>query len=465
MIFEVADAGIIFWDRDVFYFTSRDYALLYDTFAITFTAGNSYDISSRSFFDPFILTLYGADGAPLAYDADFSNTIRPYGTDGIDDFVSTYSGTYYISASWDQGTAQVNKSVSLAVFEDVPGVIVRNPAQIVGTGGPDFLIDTAVGENLLGGAGNDILFGAGGNDTLNGDLGLDTAFFTGGYRSSVVTVLGGLPATVRTGEGTDTLISVEVLDFADGRLVFNADDPIAQALRLYRAALGREPDQAGLNYQADLIQRGVALSDVAAGFSNSPEFRARYGSLGDDALVTQLYHNVLKREPSAADLGFYRGQLRSGFDRDDILANFSESPENKALTNGAVANGVWDRSENGASVARLYDTVLGRAPDASGLRYYRDQLDRSTNTLLGIVRDFTDSPEFQARYGNTSNAAFVDVLYHNTLDRSAGVVESNYYVTRLDTGTLTRPQVVLGFSESPEHINLMAASIGSDNTQ
>ncbi len=302
--------------------------------------------------------------------------------------------------------------------------------------------------------------------SVAGTAGVDVAAIDGGLRGSAVLTEGGLPSRVTVGESGPgyALRGVEVLDFADGRLVFDPADPAAQVARLFNAALARGPDQAGLNYYVAFLEGGRSLADIGAGFINSPEFAARYGAgLSDDAYVGRLYGNVLGRGASGEELGYYRAQFAAGATREQVLTNFSESPENKGLTAGLVADGLWDLSESAATTARLYDTMFGRLPDIAGLRYYRDLLDGGALTPLGFVGNFIGSPEFRALYGaEPGNARIVDLLYRNTLNRAASGEEIAYYVSQLDAGTLGREQMVLNFSESPEHVTLTAPNIASD---
>ena len=113
------------WDRDATYSTTRDYALLYDTFKVTLTEGATYDIYSHSYFDPFILKVYDASGSTIVANKE-SNDLT-YGTDSISNFVAPYSGEYFISASWDQGAASSNKFVMLSVYEDSDTVPATDP--------------------------------------------------------------------------------------------------------------------------------------------------------------------------------------------------------------------------------------------------------------------------------------------------------------------------------------------------
>ena len=145
-----------------------------------------------------------------------------------------------------------------------------------------------------------------------------------------------------------------------------------------------------------------------------------------------------------------------------MLAAFSESAENQAGTAALVQNGIWDRSEAAAQVARMYDTVFGRLPDAPGLVGWRDVLEGGRATLAQVADAFTGSAEFQARYGALDNRGFATALYVNTLDRPADQAGLDFWTGALDAGA-PRSTVVLAFSESAEHVNLTANSIQSEN--
>lgn len=123
---------------------------------------------------------------------------------------------------------------------------------------------------------------------------------------------------------------------------------------------------------------------------------------------------------------------------------------------------VYELDERAAQITRLYDTALDRAPDDAGIKYYVDILGSGASTLLDLTRNFTSSPEFQGLYGtNPGNTEFVELLYHNALDRGAEGFEIAYYVDQLDAGQLSRNQAVINFSESPEHIDMIGQHVVS----
>ena len=270
---------------------------------------------------------------------------------------------------------------------------------------------------------------------------------------------------VLTLDGDQALLrGVEEVRFADGRLVFDAGDPVARVARLYEAALDRLPDQGGLNFWIGAVQDGQPLSGLAQGFIASAEFQSRFGgaTAGDAAFVDQLYQNVLGRAGEAGGRQFWVGSLGNGVSRADVLVGFSESAENKAGTAALVQAGIWDRSEAAAEVARLYDTVFGRKADIGGLAHWKGTLESGTASLAQMADAFTGSAEFRGKYGDLGSRDFADALYVNTLDRAGDQGGLDHWTRALDTGAASRAQVVLAFSESAEHVALTAADIQSE---
>ncbi|MCJ2074769.1 DUF4214 domain-containing protein [Methylobacterium sp. E-016] len=142
----------------------------------------------------------------------------------------------------------------------------------------------------------------------------------------------------------------EGIQFTD-KIVFFLDADHSNVARLYSAALGRAPDAAGLanwenNFDAYVPAAAkanyyTALSDtilpvsgmsIAAGFTNSQEFKNKYGSLNDTQYVTQLYVNVLGRGPETAGLNNWLNNMHDGphLSREAVLVGLAESTENIA---------------------------------------------------------------------------------------------------------------------------------------
>jgi serralysin len=206
--------------------------------------------------------------------------------------------------------------------------------------GPDNVLGTAGNDAISAQAGNDTVNGGAGNDTVDGGSGIDVAVFSGA-RANYAISHSGSTWTVSGTDGVDTLVNVERLHFADEKVAIDTSGNGGQAYRLYKAAFDRVPDLPGLGYQMNELDKGFSLAQVATAFIASPEFQSLYGSAVDDtAFVTLLYRNVLDREPEAEGLAYHLNDLAHGVTRAQILANFSESPENQANVLGLIDSGM-----------------------------------------------------------------------------------------------------------------------------
>lgn len=97
--------------------------------------------------------------------------------------------------------------------------------------------------------------------------------------------------------------------------------------RLYRIALGRSADQAGINdWTGRLINKKETPKQVAKGFIFSAEVNKR--QLDNTEFVTLLYRTMMGREPDNAGLQDWVGRLDKGTaKREDVYNGFADSAE------------------------------------------------------------------------------------------------------------------------------------------
>jgi len=422
----------------------------FEYYAFTVTAGSTItlDIDGASFDST--LRLFGPDQASLAFNDD-ANPDGGNDTDSQLTFTATQSGVYYVAVGrWASGSgADVVSNAPAAGSTYTLHVSVANhavvPLSIVGSS----LFGEAGNDTLLGGAAADTLNGGAGNDSLAGGDGIDTAVYSGGRRQYVATSTSVSGAS----DGIDTLSGVEIIKFVDGTLNFDPNSALAQTVRLYSAALGRTPDQWGLEANATALS-SVGLEALASSFVASAEFQARFGALSNQQFVEQLYVFALGRQGDPAGIQGWVNALNGGASRGSVVVGFSESAENRNRTADIVNQGLWMSDAEALVIARLYDATLDRLPDPGGLAGWVAAYEGGL-PLLDIVNAFVGSAEFQARYGALSNQAFVEQLYRFCLNREGDPAGVQGWVNLLNSGT-SRASVVIGFSESPEHIALTA---------
>ena len=377
--------------------------------------------------------------------ADIEAVQALYGTQGAEDAFSVHW-------SWDAGFGGIRHDGDDS-NQTITGTALRDI--IIGYGGNDV---------LNGGGGNDLIYGGNGFNTVSGGTGTDT-LATGRFRLETelqglragAELNGGVLSRAMSGEvytpGEHQVFNgIEILSFGDGRLVFDDNDPAAQVVRLYQAALGRQPDAAGREFWTSQLMEGAPLSRLANGFLSSPEFLARFGQPDDAGFVATAYRQALGREPDADGQAYWQSKLASGFSRADLLTGFSESPENRAITAPLVANGIWDGDDQVANIARLYKAVLGRTPELDGLRYWDAQADHGA-TEAQMANLFATSPEFNSRFPGASDVDFVSLVYLNTLGRAPDQDGQTFWLNHLSQG-LTRGEMVAGVSHSSEFLTL-----------
>ena len=108
-----------------------------------------------------------------------------------------------------------------------------------------------------------------------------------------------------------------------------------------------------------------------------------------------------------------------------------------------------------APVTRLYWAYFKRRPDLGGLNYWIDQYATGAASLQKISLAFANSSEFKTKYGFTSSALFVTLVYQNVLEREPEPGGLAYWAKQIDQGT-SRGQVMTSFSESSEGKRVMA---------
>ena len=157
---------------------------------------------------------------------------------------------------------------------------------------------------------------------------------------------------VTTGS-SDHVTGAMQIQFADKTVTIAGNTSMNEYVALlYQGAFGRTPDAPGLaaweQYAATLPPSaqaeganglwdpalyGVAPS-IAAGFVNSAEFQTKYGSLNNTQFVTQMYANVLDRQPDAAGLNAWVTAMNGGVAKAQALVGFADSAE--AVSNATI---------------------------------------------------------------------------------------------------------------------------------
>lgn len=133
------------------------------------------------------------------------------------DYIFSGVGGVVVDLASGTATDGFGDTDSLSGIENVSGSGAND--LLTGDGGANILYGQVGDDTLNGGGGNDTLRGDAGNDSLSGGTGTDTAILSG---LSTNFVFSGTTAsftavdTTNTGAGTDTLDSIEFIQFNDG---------------------------------------------------------------------------------------------------------------------------------------------------------------------------------------------------------------------------------------------------------
>lgn len=205
---------------------------------------------------------------------------------------------------------------------------------------------TIYGDILTGLAGKDTFYPGGGADSIDGGDNVDTVVFSGARGQYTLTHNSDGTYTVR--DMLDPSISVtmkniERVNFSDQALAIDATPQSARLAELYQLALGRKPDDAGLQYHLGVSSSGATTSQIIASFVASSEFTSGQGRLSDSAFLTQLYGNAFDRSPDAGGFAYWMQQLAHvpGTEgRAQVMEGFLASDEMALQITGQVDSGI-----------------------------------------------------------------------------------------------------------------------------
>lgn len=247
-------------------------------------------------------------------------------------------------------------------FLSPEGKDVLFDVEFVWFNGNAYALDLIVPPPQNGSFGDDVFRATVPASTFDGRSGRDTVIYDSSRSGYQVARQGDGTISVAGQAGVDSMVSIERLEFTDGKLIFDPFgipislaatlknqtyqpmDSAALVYRLYAAAYARTPDEGGFVYWADRVLDGDLDAEVLARqFRLAPEFAEKYGlSLTDRQYTDKLYSNVLLRPSDIGGLNFWTEHLTSGYyTRDKLLAAFAVSTENVVNTTPDITNGYW----------------------------------------------------------------------------------------------------------------------------
>jgi hypothetical protein len=379
-----------------------------------------------------VATIDGSDGDDLIVGSIGNDTLS--GSNG-NDTVSGGEGNDFIDGGYGNDTLSGNDG------DDT----------VYGDEGNDFIDGGHGNDKLYGNDDDDTISGGGGNDIIEGGYGTDTLLLVGRDAGDYSFRFhnGNAVITHKDGgtDGSDTVANVEMIRFT-------GDDMRIGAVvgRLYEALLNREADHDGKNDWVQAHESGLSTHDIAMGFVQSAEAKLLHGEMSDVEYVSMLYTTALDRGADQEGLNNWTKALETGsVDRADVLLGFANSAEK--LSSEPVVEMDFNRSE-AATLIRMYESLFNRAPDEDGINAHLGGLENGAS-LHDVALGFVNSAEAEQTYGSMTNIEFIDMLYSSALDRTADVEGLNNWTAALENGFMDRADVLLGFADSTEKIELM----------
>jgi adhesin/invasin len=169
----------------------------------------------------------------------------------------------------------------------------------------------------------------------------------------------------------------------------------------YHTMLGHQ-DAAGEAYWvAQLDSHGVSRSTFASVLASSPEYRTSV--IGGSAGIADFYQLYLDRTGDAAGVNYWVGRMAgiggSPLTFEQVRLAFAGSSE--YFTSSLVGN-----SDRATAIEALYQDLLGRPSDTSGMTYWMSHFNTSA-----IAAQFL--------YSQEGRSFLVNSVYHSILGRSA----------------------------------------------
>ena len=192
---------------------------------------------------------------------------------------------------------------------------------------------------------------------------------------------------------------------------------------------------------------GTLQNDVIMGLGGDDVIE---GLAGDDSIDGGVGLDYARYSGSLGDYQIQLGDhvevrhLRIHGDGTDVLTQV----ERLQFTDTHIA---LDISGTAGQAYRIYEAVLGRAPDLVGLGYWINDMDNGVS-LTTIAQGFIASKEFQDKYGvNPSYEIYVNLLYQNILGRAPDAEGLDYWLSNMQKGIDTPAVVLASFSEGVEN--------------
>jgi hypothetical protein len=397
--------------------------------------------------------------------------------------------------SGGQAITVASLSIGNAPVATVPGghVIVGGSADIGGGGGGTLtsagaisVASTNAGGGLVGGiggviiapsmtlAGPGVVIGGGGTFDIpsivnNGEIQADGGNFGLGtlvLNSTAITGTGFIEvdgaSAVEINAATAEAVQVAVSPGQTASVIFDQPTAFTGGLNLLtpNSAVelffkGQSPT--GVTYNPDahtLVITGAGgatldtipfVSDGAVALAVVPSTMAGYGEVAlGPAAATSVVPQIPPPVNGISTTTLTSAELSQLLQGNQSAMRFVSGTEAIVLVDGTLSVGP---DTNEAFLTRLYDGLLGRAPDENGLSSWDAVVGSSSKGA--VAQAFLNSPEFQTAHPGQDDNSFVQGLYQGLLGRPADAGGLTAW-TQMLAGGMSRSDAAVAFADSPE---------------
>jgi hypothetical protein len=242
--------------------------------------------------------------------------------------------------------------------------------------------------------------------------------------------------TLLAGQTTDEKI-IAGLVASDEYFMNHSSDDLTFLQGAYQDVLGRPLDSSGQSTWLPYLQNGGSRLFVATQLVTSQEYRTN--------LASGFYTNLLGRTGSPSEVAGWVSALGNGTTDEQAINTFVSSVE---YFQGAALGG----NTNVSWFTSLYQKLLGRAPDTSGLN----------SNVDGLLADYAPQRQLDILTIINSDEYLTDKIngfYLKYLGRKADPGALSSDIANLRSGRITDESLIAGLVGSPEYF----ANHGSDN--
>ena len=233
-------------------------------------------------------------------------------------------------------------------------------------------------------------------------------------------------------------------------------DVTSFVIRLYETCLGRRPypyEQGLKDWVGWLLDGSMTGCDVAWGFLDSAEVNRK--NLSEREYIALLYRALMGREPDQG-MDTWLAEFDKGVSKRYVVRGFLYSNEfHRICSQYGITQGEFALAEArdlypdiSSFVKEFYQVCLGREARGEELNDWVSRLASKSSSGLDIASGFFFSNEYTRK--NRSNYDFVADAYRALLGRTGTESERNDWVQRLNNGW-SRETVIATMTESREY--------------